>query len=241
MAYANLSSTTVRPTYTGYLRISELMSLQHPLTPPDDSRTFRAEHLFIVVHQCSELALRQTILELDAAIDCLNRLDGDLEDWLESLARSTDCMVMLTQQTELLGRLPVECFAAFRQRLGTASGAQSVQFRRLRMMLGMSGDGHGPLFEGFLRLLDRNGRDLAELITAGSRGDPLFRMSQALAELAQAVWRWQTAHIHVVTRTIGGQPGTGGTSGLEYLNGRLHAPFAALWSARAEAHGVPVA
>ncbi|HTJ39865.1 MAG TPA: tryptophan 2,3-dioxygenase family protein [Dactylosporangium sp.] len=234
--YSHLHPTTGRPSYAGYLRIPDLTSLQHPLTPPDDLRTFRAEHFFIVIHQCSELLLRQTILELDAAVECLATPDGDVEDWLESVGRATDCMVTLRQHVELLGRLPVECFAAFRQRLGTASGAQSAHFRRLRTILGMNGDGPGPLFEGYLRLLDRSGRVLAELVAGGLHGDPMFRMSQALAELAQGVWSWQTTHVHVVTRMIGDRPGTGGTTGLEYLTSRLRTPFPQLWAARAEAH-----
>ncbi|MEV4136960.1 tryptophan 2,3-dioxygenase family protein [Dactylosporangium sp. NPDC049742] len=234
--YSHLHPATERPSYVGYLRIPELMSLQHPLTPPDDPRTFRVEHFFIVVHQCSELLLRQVILELDAAVDCLAMTDGDVEDWLESVGRASDCMVTLRQQAELLGRLPVECFAAFRQRLGTASGAQSAHFHRLRTILGLNGDGPGPLFDGYLRLLDRSGRDLAELVAGGLRGDPMFRMSQALAELAQGVWNWQTTHLHVVTRMTGSRSGTGGTTGLEYLTSRLRTPFPQLWAARAEAH-----
>ncbi|MGI5186407.1 tryptophan 2,3-dioxygenase family protein [Dactylosporangium sp. CA-152071] len=234
--YSHLHSATEHQNYAGYLRIPELMSLQHPLTPPDDLRTFRAEHFFITIHQCSELLLRQAILELDAAVECLATPDGDVEDWLETVGRATDCMVTLRQQAELLGRLPVECFAAFRQRLGTASGAQSAHFHRLRTILGMNGGGPGPLFEGYLRLLDRSGRDLAELVAGGLRGDPMFRMSQALAELAQGVWSWQTTHLHVVTRMIGDGPGTGGTTGLEYLTSRLRTPFPQLWAARAEAH-----
>ncbi|MGI5175166.1 tryptophan 2,3-dioxygenase family protein [Dactylosporangium sp. CA-152071] len=234
--YSHLHSATEHQNYAGYLRIPELMSLQHPLTPPDDLRTFRAEHFFITIHQCSELLLRQAILELDAAVECLATPDGDVEDWLETVGRATDCMVTLRQQAELLGQLPVECFAAFRQRLGTASGAQSAHFHRLRTILGMNGGGPGPLFEGYLRLLDRSGRDLAELVAGGLRGDPMFRMSQALAELAQGVWSWQTTHLHVVTRMIGDGPGTGGTTGLEYLTSRLRTPFPQLWAARAEAH-----
>lgn len=234
--YSHLHPAMERPGYAGYLRIPELMSLQHPLTPPDDLRTFRAEHFFITVHQCSELLLRQAILELDAAIECLATPDGDVEDWLECVGRATDCMVTLRQQAELLGRLPVDCFAAFRQRLGTASGAQSAHFHRLRAILGMNGDGPGPLFEGYLRLLDRSGRNLADLVAGELRGDPMARMSQALAELAQGVWSWQATHLHVVARMIGDRPGTGGTSGLEHLTSRLRTPFPQLWAARAEAH-----
>ncbi|MET7425790.1 tryptophan 2,3-dioxygenase family protein [Dactylosporangium sp. NPDC005555] len=234
--YSHQHPATDRPSYAGYLRIPELTSLQHPLTPPDDPRTFRAEHFFITIHQCSELLLRQVILELDAAVECLATPDGDVEDWLESVGRAIDCMVALRQQAEPLGRLPVECFAAFRQRLGTASGAQSAHFHRLWTILGMNGDGPGPLFEGYLRLLDRSGRDLGDLVASGLRGDPMFRMSQALAELAQGVWSWQTTHVHVVTRMIGDCPGTGGTTGLEYLTSRLRMPFPELWAARAETH-----
>ena len=56
-------------TYPSYLRLGELLSLQHPRSKPEHPD----ELLFIVVHQASELWLKVLLHELDiliARMDC---------------------------------------------------------------------------------------------------------------------------------------------------------------------------
>ena len=49
-------------TYSSYLKIDDLLSLQHPLAERPESH----EMLFIIIHQASELWFKQMLHELDA-------------------------------------------------------------------------------------------------------------------------------------------------------------------------------
>jgi tryptophan 2,3-dioxygenase len=51
-------------TYSAYLRVPELISLQHPQSQPEH----HDEMLFIVIHQTYELWFKQLLHELDAVI-----------------------------------------------------------------------------------------------------------------------------------------------------------------------------
>lgn len=61
----------------------------------------------------------------------------------------------------------------------------------------------------------------------------LHDLAEALVAAAEGMSRWRAAHLLVVERVIGTKPGTGGTSGVEWLR-RItdHRYFPELWSAR---------
>ncbi len=63
---------------------------------------------------------------------------------------------------------------------------------------------------------------------------------EALLDFDEKYLQWKNTHILMVARTIGAQPGTGGSSGLEFLRGRAHLRFfPELWDLRSLIGGSP--
>lgn len=62
---------------------------------------------------------------------------------------------------------------------------------------------------------------------------PLFRLAETLTDIAEEFTVWQHKHLIAVRRTMGAKPGTGGSSGLRWLERNLTREiFPELWSAR---------
>ena len=116
-------------TYGSYLRLDELLSLQRPESDEHD------EILFIVIHQIYELWFKEMLHELD-------RLGSLLEMDLGPQAQATlkrvlTVLKIAVAQTDVLETMTPLDFLSFRDRLETASGSQSVQFRELEFALGI--------------------------------------------------------------------------------------------------------
>lgn len=225
-------------TYSGYLRLPELLGAVRPLSPPDDRRVHSAEHFFIVAHQTSELWLRQILVDLDDAVHAARADRAGVA--ADAVARAAATLRLLADQVVLLRALAPRDFAEFRGRLGQASGAHSAQFRSLRGMLGVDGGSgpgdQGPLWAALVSAARRRGRTVGDVYAASDENDPLLRLAESMADLSQSYWAWQVGHVEVVRRAIGSARGTGRTSGAEYLAGRLGAPFPRLWEARTRLH-----
>ena len=216
--------------YSGYLCLDTLLSLQRPKAPAEESDAVRsAEHLFIVVHQASELWLAQLLLDLDLAASALRR--GDPATAAEHVERAADLFGVLRAQLDALDRLPPASFARFRRYLGTASGAQSRQFAALERVLGL-GPTAGPLAGALAEAVAAAGVTLPE---ACRPGGPLRRVVDGLSAVAHGYRDWQAGHLAVVRRMLDEQPGTGGTTGARYLAARVRLAFPELHAARREA------
>jgi tryptophan 2,3-dioxygenase len=118
-------------TYTGYLKIRDLISLQHLLSDPPQ----HDEMLFIIIHQVYELWFKELLHELDTIIE---RLNADQSLAAHRLLRR--CIeiehVLVNQIAVLETMMPVD-FLAFRDHLMPASGFQSFQFRELEYVSGL--------------------------------------------------------------------------------------------------------
>lgn len=117
-------------TYGQYLALDALLELQQPRsTPPEHDET-----LFIVIHQVYELWFKQLLHELDK----VNRdfSAGDLYGAIHSFKRVRTIMKTLVGQLDILETMTPMSFTSFRDRLETASGFQSAQFRELEFALG---------------------------------------------------------------------------------------------------------
>lgn len=216
-------------TYADFLHLPDVLGAVTPSTSPAAGRIHAAEHFFLVAHQTSELWLKHVLLDLARARDVL--AGRDVEQATEHVRRAADVVRLLCGHVAVLARLQPADFAAFRPEFGTASGAQSAQFHRLRAVLGLA-ENESPLFVELRAALAEQDTDLATLYRAAPHGGPLYRLAEAMADLSQAVWHWQVDHIEVVTRLLGRTRGTGGTDGAGYLTGRLAAPFPDLWEIR---------
>ncbi|NUS13697.1 MAG: tryptophan 2,3-dioxygenase [Streptomyces sp.] len=84
----------------------------------------------------------------------------------------------------------------------------------------------------------RHSEGVAEVwrrIYAGGQHDPLLRLGELLTDVAELVQRWRTDHVLVVRRAMGDKPGSGGSSGVEWLAARAGQPvFPELWTVRGD-------
>jgi tryptophan 2,3-dioxygenase len=170
-------------TYGGYLKVGELISLQHQLSDPPQ----HDEMLFIVIHQVYELWFKELLHELDAII---KRLDaGEPLAAHRLIRRCIEIERVLVDQIAVLETMMPTDFLAFRDHLMPASGFQSFQFRELEYVSGLKEPrflkNYEPgseeraklelrltqptLADAFYELLRRSGFDLPA--TSGSTGE----------------------------------------------------------------------
>lgn len=118
------------PTYSEYLAVDDLLTLQKPLSdgPEHD------EMLFIVIHQVYELWFKQLLHEIDHLKELLSRDDGMRAQ--HTLKRVLTIFKVLVAQIDILETMTPLEFLSFRDRLDSGSGFQSFQFRELEFALG---------------------------------------------------------------------------------------------------------
>jgi tryptophan 2,3-dioxygenase len=121
-------------TYSSYLRLDDLLSIQVEKSGDGDEPAEHDEMLFIIIHQVYELWFKQVLHELDYVRERLAR--GDLPRVLHSMKRILTILKVLVAQLDILETMTPLDFLAFRVRLAEASGLQSYQFRELEFLLG---------------------------------------------------------------------------------------------------------
>jgi len=117
-------------TYGKYLQLDQLLSAQRPLSegPEHD------ELLFIVAHQVYELWFKQLLHELTRLGSALEL--GETHHALGTLKRILTVFKTLVGQVDILETMTPMSFMAFRDRLDSASGFESAQFRQVEFALG---------------------------------------------------------------------------------------------------------
>lgn len=171
-------------TYGQYLRIDELLSLQSPLSdgPEHD------ELLFIQIHQVYELWFKQVLHETAYLQHTMER--GESARVLATLKRVLTVFKTLVGQVDVLETMTPLSFLSFRERLDTASGFQSAQFRVLEFALGYRGSARieqappeiqpklravcerPSLYTSFLRYLAKLGHELPESALTPDLSEP---------------------------------------------------------------------
>ena len=187
-------------TYSRYLKTEELLSLQQPLSAgPEHDET-----LFIIIHQVYELWFKQVLHELDRLQEVLEA--NDTPGALATFKRILTILKTLVAQVDILETMTPVAFNSFRDRLESASGFQSAQFREVEFRLGyknLSMARHHPsdsaggrrlqellhrstLYDSFLRYLAANGYEVPQSLLDRDVSQPV----QASPEL-------QTTLLHV--------------------------------------------
>jgi tryptophan 2,3-dioxygenase len=253
--------------YASYLELERLLELQHPASEPEQ----HDELLFIVIHQVYELWFKHVLHELDKIKRdfSANDLFGAIATW----KRVRMVIKTLVGQLDILETMTPLSFAAFRDRLETASGFQSVQFRELEFALGYKRPEilahldrrwpgyaraerrlHEPsVTDHFYEFLEQRG---IAVPAERKRLDPprppeadvrvqrgllaLYReqpevaiLLELMLDVDEGLQEWRYRHVKVVERTIGNKPGTGGSTGVEFLRRGLFQPvFPDLWAVR---------
>lgn len=247
--------------YNSYLRVEELIDLQHLRSDP----AHHDELLFITVHQAYELWFKQILHELDAAILLLT--EDKMSRATRSMRRVVEIEKLLVNQIHILESMTPISFLAFRDELNPASGFQSMQFREIEFSSGLKDDRilhefqndlyafgrlqnrfHRPsLADAFFALLVRRGlvdskqttefdqrtQAIVEILTHFEERYEEFQLSEALLEHDEYFSLWRSHHIKMVERMVGAKRGTGGSEGIGYLKTTLEKKFfPELWEAR---------
>ena len=234
--------------YGTYLKVPELLQLQHRLSSEHD------ELLFIVAHQVYELWFKVVLFELEAARD---RIDADDVFFARHhLHRVYVVEKILVEQIEVLETMSPQDFLAFRSKLAPASGFQSVQFREIEFLSGLKEPRYvarleaspeelsrlrrrldePSLDDAFRALIKRRGApSLVEIFRDRERFGDLFDLCEGLLNHDETFAHWRARHVLMVERQIGSKTGTGGSSGAEYLRSTLGKRFyPELWEVRSQ-------
>jgi tryptophan 2,3-dioxygenase len=115
-------------TYTSYLALEQILGAQNPKSDEHD------EILFIVVHQVYELWFKQLIHELRYLQEMLEA--GNDARAFATFKRVLTILKLVVAQLDVIETMTPVQFLAFRERLESASGFQSGQFRELEAILG---------------------------------------------------------------------------------------------------------
>jgi tryptophan 2,3-dioxygenase len=118
-------------TYTNYLKIDELLSLQQCKSSPVE----HDETLFIIIHQTYELWFRQILHETSLLRKEMNL--GHTWTSVKTMRRILTVMKTLVGQVDILETMTPLSFNQFRKFLDSSSGFQSVQFRELEILCGL--------------------------------------------------------------------------------------------------------
>jgi tryptophan 2,3-dioxygenase len=240
-------------TYSDYLDLETLLGAQHPLSDVHD------ELLFIVIHQAAELWLKLCLHELDAT---RREIAADrLSPAFKMLARTSRIQTQLIQSWDVLSTMTPADYQRMRLHLGSSSGFQSHQYRRLEFLLGARDASkvaiyaeapdearsledeltRPSLYDEALRLLARRGLPVPAAVLDRPLGEPyqpdpgveacwaviygdperywdLYELAEKLMDLEQKVQIWRYGHLKTVERIIGFKTGTGGSTGVNYLN-----------------------
>jgi len=114
--------------YGDYLQLDTLLGAQQPRSDSHD------EMLFIIIHQATELWMKLTLHELDAARALL--IADDLQPAFKHLARVSRIQSQLIQSWDVLSTMTPSDYSRFRDALGKSSGFQSAQYRLIEFALG---------------------------------------------------------------------------------------------------------
>ncbi len=118
-------------TYWNYLKLDQLLNIQKiESDPPEHDET-----LFIIIHQVYELWFKLIQHEMDKVK--LNLTENDLFGAIHTFKRIRTILKTLVGQLDILETMTPMSFTSFRDRLDTASGFQSAQFRALEFFLGL--------------------------------------------------------------------------------------------------------
>ena len=253
--------------YMNYLQLDRLLELQEPRSEPPE----HDEMLFIVIHQVYELWFKLLLHEFEKIKRNLS--DNDLFGCIATFQRVRTVMKTLVGQLDILETMTPMSFASFRERLESASGFQSAQFRELEFVLGYKREEflqhHAPnkcalaalerrldqrsVVDHFYDFLEKHdcvipqelrrkdvrtatlpNDQVQESLLGLYREQPdLATLLELMTDFDEGLQEWRYRHVMMVERTIGISPGTGGSSGAEFLRRTLFTPvFPDLWAIR---------
>ena len=215
---------------TDHLPPAHQDAVRYSMLPVD---TVHDEWMFIRVLQCFETAFTLMAVELRAANHLLERGNARLAavflDGAASVLRDARPLF------SLMATLQPRAFATFRVHTDGASAIQSRAAKLVEVLC------RRPDRQRLDSVAFTSVPDIRQLVVEGHRGfediylesvaagrvDPgqRARIEQAMASLADEVGQWRQTHHRLAVRLLGERPGTGSTSGPEYLAAVRHIPL----------------
>jgi tryptophan 2,3-dioxygenase len=202
-------------TYASYLRVDELLDLQHPRSegPEHD------EMLFIVIHQVYELWFKEILHEIDRVMRLLEADEAHRAQ--HTLKRILTILKVLVAQLDILETMTPLEFQSFRARLEAASGFQSDQFRQLEFALGRKSHEaivrfaagsrartalehrfrEPTLWDAFLRYLSREGYPVPQDALARDVAAPV-EPSEEIQQILLRIYRGDAKNSEVCERLV---------------------------------------
>ena len=208
--------------YETCLRTSELLALQQDpdVWPHGDAM------LFQIVHQTSELWLKEATLELSRCAGSLRRKEA--APAIRLLRRVIDCVKVVTVGLDMLEHISPWEYQELRKALAGGSGFDSPGFRGLRSVAPAVG-------ELFHDLHEEQGLALVDVYIRGREFEDLYQIAESLTELDERLTTWRMRHYKVAERVIGGTGvGTQGTPLHVLRDLMLTSLFPELWQVRNE-------
>jgi tryptophan 2,3-dioxygenase len=191
-------------TYWDYLHLDQLLALQGGLEG-DDTLLSEDELHFIVVHQVFELWFKLILRELRLARDKMaaSRVDEKAIPYVvHHLRRVLEIFRLAADQFRVMETLTPQDFLAFRSKLGTASGFQSLQMRQIEAIMGLPETERAAF--GHPDPLDSVRAAVRRLPDGAAKLERLHRVRQEVT-LRQALHDWLYR-----TPIQGSHPGTAG-------------------------------
>ena len=189
-------------TYARYLQLEKLLDAQQPLSSDPE----HDEMLFIITHQVFELWFKQLLHELKELQRAFEA--NQTSDIFRCLKRSLSILKVMVAQMDIIETMSPISFNSFRQRLESASGFQSAQFREVEFLLGQRNPkvfAHYPegipertrlenamqqpsLWDAFLSFMQGNGYEVPEEVKQRDLTQPTHpnhRVQQQLIKMYQ--------------------------------------------------------
>ncbi|MBK8012950.1 MAG: tryptophan 2,3-dioxygenase [Deltaproteobacteria bacterium] len=201
--------------YADYLKLDALLDLQRPLSEQPE----HDELLFIIIHQVYELWFKEVLHEFDALSHAL--IQNDQPRALHILNRILTIFKTLVGQLDILETMTPRDFLSFRDRLESASGFQSFQFREIEFLLGLKSpktlarfttdsDAHRRLerrwrqptiWDAFLHHIASGGYDVPETLLDRDPTEAIVA-SQAVQRLLVRIYREDPALTQICERLV---------------------------------------
>lgn len=252
-----------RSSYIDYQSIDVLLALQHPNTDHPSEMSFYIsgqvkELLFkLIFEQTNAIRMALAGDHIDNAVWSLRRITAALNvlssmwDLLSTLA-PTEFNTFREQLKDASGT-DSYMFRMVEFALGRKSEALAERFKSIP---GIAEDVYrafynSSIYDEALFILVRHGllaqdaanpetRDTQAVEAAWAKvyqtygpSHELFRLAEALMDVAERFGRWRSLHLLTVERMIGSKSGTGGTDGITWLKRSAeHRFFPELWDAR---------
>jgi tryptophan 2,3-dioxygenase len=245
-------------TYGGYLAVPDLLDLQRLRSDPP----VHDELLFITVHQAYELWFKQLIFELESIRDRMLEGDAvRARHYLTRVHAIERVLIEHIEVLETMSPQDFMEFRSLLSPASGFQSAQfreleflsGLKERRYLRELAATPDELSRLarrldepsvWDGFVALLEANGLPMPEddeaartesllAMAREPKHAALFAVAEGLLDHDEAIAQWRYHHVLMVEREIGAKPGTGGSSGVEYLRSTLDKRFfPELWGLR---------